>query len=108
MITVHPSYKISENDPYFADFLEGNQNKYKEVVRNYSFNLVRIYIDGRIDRGFILSNDELSELVRSRLNFNPTTSDIDLYLLRVYNTVGLSDDIVQRNYNSFIFNKLQK
>ena len=108
MITVHPSYKISENDPYFADFLEGNQDKYKETVRNYSFNLVRVYIDGRIDRGFILSNDELTELVNNRLNFNPTTSDIDLYLLRVYNTAGLSDDIVQRNYNSFIFDKLQK
>lgn len=108
MITVHPSYKISENDPYFADFLEGNQDKYKETVRNYSFNLVRVYIDGRIDRGFILSNDELSELANSRLSFNPTTSDIDLYLLRVYNTAGLSDDIVQRNYNSFIFDKLQK
>lgn len=108
MITVHPAYKISENDPYFVDFLEGNQDKYREVVRNYSFNLVRVYIDGRIDRGFILSNDELSELANSRLVLNPTTSDIDLYLLRVYNTAGLSDDIVQRNYNSFIFDKLQK
>ena len=108
MIPVHPAYKISENDPYFADFLEGNQDKYKEIVRSYSFNLVRIYIDGRIDRGFILSNDELSELASSRLKFNPTTSDINLYLLRVYNTTGLSDEVVQRNYNSFIFDKSQK
>lgn len=108
MITVHPAYKISENDPYFADFLEGNQDKYRDIVKNYSFNLVRIYINGCIDRGFILSDNELSELASSRLRFNPTTSDIDLYLLRVYNTTGLSDEIVQRNYNSFIFDKLQK
>lgn len=108
MITVHPAYKISENDPYFADFLEGNQDKYKEVVKTYSFNLVRIYINGCIDRGFILNDDELSELASSSLKLNPTTADIDLYLLRVYNTVGLSDEVVQRNYNSFIFDKSQK
>lgn len=107
-ITVHPNYKLSENDPYYPDFLKGNQNKFNDVIRNFSFNLVRIYIDGRIDRGFILSDDELRELVNSRLKLNPTTADIDIYLFRVYNTIGLADTYVQRNYNSFIFDKLSK
>jgi hypothetical protein len=67
-----------------------------------------VYINGCIDRAFVLNDAELAELVSSKLDINPTTSDVDLYLLRVYNTAGLSDDIVQKNYNSFIFNKKEK
>ena len=108
MITVHPQYKISSSDPYKADFLQGNQESYEEAIKNFAFNLVRVYINGCIDRAFILNDAELAELVSSKLDINPTTSDVDLYLLRVYNTAGLSDDIVQKNYNSFIFNKKEK
>lgn len=108
MITVHPGYKLSSDDPYYPRFLQGNQEKFDQVANSYSFNLVRIYINGVIDRGFILNDSELSDLTKSTLQICPTTSDVDWYLIRIYNNKGLEDTYVQKNYNSFIFNKNSK
>lgn len=108
MITVHPDYKLSNDDPYYPRFLQGNQEKFDQVANSYSFNLVRIYINGVIDRGFILNDSELSDLTKSTLQICPTTSDVDWYLIRIYNNKGLEDTYVQKNYNSFIFNKDNK
>ena len=63
-------------------------------IYNFTFNLVRVYINGCIDRAYVLNDTELQELVNSTLQIAPTTSDIDFYLFRVYNNEGLSDSIV--------------
>jgi hypothetical protein len=63
---------------------------------------MRIYINGCIDREIVLTNDELSGLKKSLLQINPKSSDIDLYLFRVYNSQPLSHREVIRNYISFL------
>jgi hypothetical protein len=65
MITVHPKYKINPNDPYYPKFLKGNQNAFDQAASDFSFNLVRIYINGVIDRAYVLTDAELSELTNS-------------------------------------------
>ena len=108
MITVHPKYKINPNDPYYPKFLKGNQNAFDQAASDFSFNLVRIYVNGVIDRAYVLTDAELSELTNSYFQIAPKTSDIDFYLFRVYNNEGVSDAVVQKNYNSYLFNKQDK
>nr|DAF44383.1 MAG TPA: hypothetical protein [Podoviridae sp. ct8Lf7] len=55
-------------------------------------NLVRIYINGVIDREISLENSQLAEFASAALQINPTTSDIDFYLFRVYNNYTLTFD----------------
>jgi hypothetical protein len=49
------------------------------------YNLVRIFINGCIDREYILTDDEFSALKNSSLVINPTTADVNFYILRIYN-----------------------
>jgi hypothetical protein len=56
------------------------------------FNLVRVFINDVIDREFIITDDELENLKTSQLVVNPTTADIDFYLVRIYNQTALNFD----------------
>jgi len=56
------------------------------------FNLVRVFIDDVIDREFIITDEELNSLKTASLVINPTTADIDFYLLRIYNQTALDFD----------------
>jgi hypothetical protein len=80
----------------------------KFLSSNTTINLVRVYINGVIDREIALTNAELTALSNAALQVNPTTADIDFYLFRVYNNIALTFDQVKQNYISFLLKKADK
>lgn len=108
VITVAKNWNIN-NSVYYPDYLGEVQNAFDEKAKQVSYNLVRIYINGCIDREFILNDvSDLNTLKNSLLDIHPKSSDIDLYLFRVYNTHALTHEDVVRNYISYIPEKTGK
>lgn len=108
-ITVHKGWVVSKDDIYYPNFLQGNyQDQYDNLAPNTPINLVRIYINGVIDREINLLDTEINSLSTATLQINPTTADINFYLFRVYNNVALNFNQVQRNYISFLASKEDK
>lgn len=108
LITAQKDYKVSKTDIYYPNYLRSFQESFDTAVTSASMNLVRIYINGVIDREISLENSQLAEFASAALQINPTTSDIDFYLFRVYNNYTLTFDQVQRNYISFLKEKDNK
>jgi hypothetical protein len=91
IVTVTKNWTISQDDPYYPDFLGSTaQPTFDAKAPNTTINLMRIYINGCIDREVVLEDTELQELKKSLLQINPKSADIDLYLFRVYNSQPLS------------------
>ena len=105
MITVDSNWTVRKNDIYYPDFLGDNQTVFDNNAGNYTHELLRIYINGVIDREVFLESSELTELRNSLLNINPTTADVDFYLFRVYNNNSLNFSEIIKNYISFLPNK---
>ena len=109
MICVQKGFAISKDDIYYPNFLQGTyQTQFDSLAPSTTFNLVRIFINGVIDREIELEDNELANLINSTLQINPTTSDVDFYLFRVYNNSFLGFKEVQKNYISFLKNKTDK
>lgn len=108
LMTVQRGFVISKNDIYYPDFLQSFQGAFDNAAPTTSINLVRIFINGVIDREIALTDSELNSLTSAALQINPTTVDIDFYLLRVYNSAALTFDQVQQNYISFLKEKTSK
>lgn len=108
LMTVQKGFVISKNDIYYPDFLQSFQGAFDSVASTTSINLVRIFVNGVIDREIALTDSELNSLTSASLQINPTTVDIDFYLLRVYNSIALTFDQVQQNYISFLKEKASK
>ena len=103
IMTIQKGFTISKEDIYYPDFLGGDyQTNFDGKASSLTMNLVRIFIDGVIDREIILTEDELNSLLSAKLQVNPTTADIDFYLLRIYNNYTLNLKQIQRNYISFL------
>lgn len=105
MITVDSDWTVKKNDLYYPDFLGDNQTVFDSNAANYTHVLLRIYINGVIDREIFLESSELTELRNSLLQINPTTADVDFYLFRVYNNNSLNFSEILKNYISFLPNK---
>lgn len=104
VITITRNWRLQETDNYFPDYF-GEESIYADFVQKssqVSYNLVRIYINGGIDREFILTDNDLTTLKNSTLQIQPKSADIDFYLFRVYNTKALSHEEVIKNYISFL------
>ena len=113
VITVQKDFTIKKGDTYYPDYLYSFQEKFDQAMSstansNNKFNLVRIFIDDVIDREFILTDEELNTLKQATLTINPTTTDVDFYLLRIYNQKALDFDQIQKNYISFLSNDIYK
>lgn len=103
IITVTKEWTTTKSDPYYPDYLEGSaQTQFDQNVTSIKLNLMRIYINGCIDREIVLSDSELNEIKQSLLEIEPQSADIDLYLFRVYNSQPLSHSEVIQNYISFL------
>jgi hypothetical protein len=107
-MTVEGGHSISKTDTYYPNYLGDYQSDFDTAVATTSFNLVRIYVNGTIDREIIIDASELSQLRQATLQIAPTAADIDLYLFRVYNTTALSMDAALKNYISFLPTKEEK
>ena len=95
LITVTNGFTLSKSSPYYPDYFYGanKQTLLDNNLDNAKFNLVRIYINGCIAREIKITDAELLALrQQAYLQINPTTSDLDLYLLRVYNSTALDFD----------------
>ena len=108
MITVDSNWTVKKGDLYYPDYLGDNQTVFDSNAANYPHVLMRIYINGVIDREVFLETSELTELRNSLLQVNPTTADIDFYLFRVYNNNSLNFSEILKNYISFLPNKTGK
>ena len=102
VVTVQKGWTVSKDDIYYPNFLQGTyQDAYDKAAPNTPINLVRIYINGEIDREINLLDTEINSLSTATLQINPTTADTNFYLFRVYNSTALNFSQVQRNYTSF-------
>lgn len=109
LITFKKDATIKDDGIYYPDYLDAygtDENLTK--LDNQKINLIRIYINGGIDREFMISNAELEELQNATLQINPKSADVDFYILRVYNSACLNFNQVQRNYISFLKTKSSK
>lgn len=110
MVTVTKDFTIKKGDTYYPDYLGSFQATFDQNMTSSAyddknkFNLVRVFIDDVIDREFIITDDELENLKKATLVVNPTTADVDFYLLRIYNQTALDFNQVQQNYISFLSN----
>lgn len=103
VVTVTKNWTTTKNDPYYPDFLGASaQSTFDQKIIDTKLNLMRIYINGCIDREIVLDEAELSGLKKSLLQINPQSADIDLYLFRVYNSQPLTHREVIQNYISFL------
>lgn len=108
IMTVEGGHSISKSDTYYPNYLGNFQSAFDTAVPTTSYNLVRIFVNGTIDREIIIDASELSTLRQAVLQIAPTAADIDLYLFRVYNNKALNMDDALRNYISFLPTKEQK
>lgn len=111
IITLDSNWSIdkSKDTLYYPDYLQGdNQITFDTNSSKYTHNLLRIYINGGIDREIFLDDAEVIELKNSILQINPTSSDIDFYLFRVYNNNSLRFDEIVRNRIAFVPEKTGK
>ena len=108
VMTVEGGHSISKSDTYYPNYLGGYQDAFDSGVAQVNFNLVRIYVNGTIDREIIINAGELSTLRQATLQIAPTAADIDLYLFRVYNNTAISMDAALKNYISFLPTKEEK
>lgn len=111
IITVQKGFTLNQNDPYYPNYFlsENSYNTLKANMESAKFNLVRIYVNGVINREISIDDATLLALQKEALlQINPRGSDLDLYLLRVYNSTALTFDQVQHNYISFLTTREQK
>lgn len=110
-ITVQKGFTLNPNDPYYPNYFlaQDSYNTLKANLESAKFNLVRIYVNGVINREISIDDATLLTLQReAQLQINPKGSDLDLYLLRVYNSTALTFDQIQHNYISFLATREQK
>lgn len=110
-ITVQKGFTLNPNDPYYPNYFlaQDSYNTLKANLESAKFNLVRIYVNGVINREISIDDATLLALQReAQLQINPKGSDLDLYLLRVYNSTALTFDQIQHNYISFLATREQK
>lgn len=110
-ITVQKGFTLNQNDPYYPNYFlaQDSYDTLKANMESAKFNLVRIYVNGVINREISIDDATLLALQReAQLQINPKGSDLDLYLLRVYNSTALTFDQIQHNYISFLATREQK
>lgn len=110
-ITVQKGFTLNQNDPYYPNYFlaQDSYNTLKANLDSAKFNLVRIYVNGVINREISIDDATLLALQKeAQLQINPKGSDLDLYLLRVYNSTALTFDQIQHNYISFLATREQK
>lgn len=74
-----------------------------QKVQDRTINIVRIFINGVIDREFRYNSLSDFNLNGFNLELAPTTSDIDIYTMRIYNK-ALTHQEVSNNYISTLSN----
>lgn len=117
LITVKKDFTIKKGELYYPDYMinteyeKSSQEEFDKAMAETNsttnkFNLVRIFINGCIDREYILTNNEFQSLQKASIIINPTTSDIDFYIFRLYNQNALDFTQVQKNYISSLMNNV--
>ena len=108
VITFHKNFDAK--GLYYPDYLQGT---YQTNFDQYTgkITLARIFINGVIDREIMFENsdkDAINNIANWTMQLNAKTSDINIYLFRIYNNHALDFSQVQRNYISYIPKKSDK
>ena len=108
VITFHKNFDAK--GLYYPDYLQGT---YQTNFDQYTgkITLARIFINGVIDREIMFEDsdkDAINSIANWTMQLNAKSSDINIYLFRVYNNLALDFSQVQRNYISFMPKKSDK
>ena len=108
VITFHKNFDAK--GLYYPDYLQGT---YQTNFDQYTgkITLARIFINGVIDREIMFEDsdkDAINSIANWTMQLNAKSSDINIYLFRVYNNLALDFSQVQRNYISFLPKKSDK
>lgn len=94
MFVYDPAYKPSTyNNIYNQLFNEGGTN-YENFNRTYP--ILKIYVNGTINREIEVNTTDLEDEKGFRLQINPTSSDLNIYIFRTYNW-AFSNAEIQKN-----------
>ena len=108
IITFHKNFDAK--GLYYPDYL---QDTYQTNFDKYTgkITLARIFINGVIDREIMFEDSDknaINSIANWTMQLNAKSSDINIYLFRVYNNLALDFNQVQRNYISFLPKKTDK
>lgn len=108
VITFHKNFDAK--GLYYPDYLQGT---YQTNFDQYTgkITLARIFINGVIDREIVFEASDriaINSIADWTMQLNAKSSDINIYLFRVYNNLALDFSQVQRNYISFLPKKSDK
>lgn len=109
VITLNSNWCISDYPNfYYPDYLGEEQAVFEKGVESTRGNLIRIYINGVIDREYIITDTDVEDLKKAVIQLRTENSDIDFYLFRIYNNAALDFSEVIKNYISFLPEKTGK
>lgn len=109
VITVQSNWCVSKSDLYYPDYLDSSDMAiFEQHLPETTANLVRIFINGVIDREYIITDNDLNDLITSYIQINPKFSDVNFYLLRVYPSKVLNFSEIIKNRISFFSEKSDK
>ena len=109
VITLTSNWCISDYPNfYYPDYLGEEQEIFEKGVESTRGNLIRIYINGVIDREYIITDTDVEDLKKAVVQIRTENSDIDFYLFRIYNNADLDFSEVIKNYISFLPEKTGK
>ena len=108
VVTGELAHSMTPGEPYYPNYLGEYQDYFNDHVNEITYPLIRIYINGVIDREVILDVEDYNKAKNSALVINPSGCDADFYLFRVYQGRALSFDEVLQNYIAFVKTKEEK
>ena len=106
-IVVQSNFSLDKTNPYYPKYLGGSEQSTFDQ-KNMTMDVMRIYINGVIDREIKLEKFLQLNNLKKGISIKPSASDVNFYLFRIYNNKALTSEQVQQNYISFIDAKQEK
>lgn len=105
MFVYDPAYKPSTYNNIYDQLFDENGTAFSEFNRTYP--ILKIYVNGTINREIEISSTDLETEAGFRFQINPTSSDLNLYIFRTYNW-AFKDSEIQKNWISSRSTSLEK
>ena len=97
MFVYDPNYKPSTYINIYDQLFNENGTKYSDINRTYP--ILKVYVNGCINREIQLTTNELKNEDGFKLQICPKSSDLNLYIFRTY-TRALNYEEIQKNFIS--------
>ena len=97
MFVYDPTYKPSTYNNIYDQLFNENGLKYSDF--QYTYPILKVYVNGSINREIEVKPSDLEDENGFRLQINPSSSDLNLYIFRAYNWAFNYQEI-QKNFIS--------